>query len=665
MPCSSKLFRVALLTTMSLVSAACSKDETNNMQNPPPQCPETTTMGSGPSLLGGADCDPLVPTQCGFPFPSSVYLRDDSTTKTGKRVRFGDTTLPRYSSTGEHIDRTLWEDSDGFSTGQPAITHLPGASTKGLPSPDTIAHSLDADSPTVMIDAETGERIPHFAELDVSLPGEDPSDHTFIIRPAVRLKDATRYIVAIRNVVDENDKPVPATPAFEALRDKSDSCDASVLARRDLYADIFSRLEKAGVGRDNLQIAWDYSTSSRDNNTARFLHMRDDALAKVGDLGPEYTITNVEENPNEHIRRRITGKMTVPLYLDKPGPGGKLVLDANGLPTQNGTAEYEFVVHVPNSATTGTPGALLQNGHGLLGSKNEGENGYLAMIADTKNYVAFAVDFVGMANEDFSTVSDSIVGDLGGFKGAVDRQHQGLLNSLLAMRMMRGRFVNEPQVQFDGKSAIDPNERHYRGDSQGGIFGTSYMAVTTDVTRGLLSVPGMNYSLLLNRSADFGVYFLLLRNAYQTGRNIQLVLGVVQMTWDRTEPNGYAPYITENMLPGTPAHQVLLHVGIGDFQVTPLGAHLIARTVGAKSIKPAARSIWGIEEAAAPYTGSGMVEFDFGLPPAPITDIPNTGGNDDDPHGKVRSLTAAVNQEDEFFRTGVIKQYCDNVCDPE
>ncbi|MFT3772330.1 MAG: hypothetical protein QM820_43600 [Minicystis sp.] len=657
----STFFRVATLATLPLFLAACAEEEAVN--HTPVPCPTNTATGVLP-LLGGADCDPLVPTQCGFPFPSSVYLRDDPATKTGKRVLFGETTLPKYSG-GGRIDRTLWEDSDGFSPGQPAITHLPGASTTGLPTQDTIELSLGADSPTVMIDAETGERIPHFAELDVSLVSEEAADRTFLIRPAIRLKDSTRYIVAIRHVVDEQGKAIAPTATFKALRDGAESCEPSVEARRDLYTDIFARLEKAGIARDDLQIAWDYSTASRENNTARFLAMRDDALAKVGDLGPEYTITNVEESPNEHIARRITGKMKVPLYLDKPGPGGKLVLGDDGLPVQNGTAEYDFVVHVPNAATKGTPGALLQNGHGLLGSKNEGQDGYLAMIADTRNYVAFSVDFVGMANEDFPTVSNSIVGDLGGFKNEVDRQHQGLLNSLLAMRMMKGRFVDEPLVQFNGKSAIDPTEVHYRGDSQGGIFGTSYMAVTTDVKRGLVSVPGMNYSLLLNRSADFGVYFVLLHSAYQTGRNIQLVLGLVQMHWDRTEPDGYAPYITQNMLPNTPAHDLLIHVGIGDFQVTPLGAHLIARSVGAKSVKPANRSIWGIEEAAPPFMGSGMVEFDFGLPPAPITDVPNTGPDDADPHGKVRSLAAAVSQEDTFFRTGVIKQYCDGVCDPE
>ena len=62
--------------------------------------------------------------------------------------------------------------------------------------------------------------------------------------------------------------------------------------RRALYADIFAQLEKAGVTKDDLQIAWDYTTASRENNTARFLHMRDDALALVGDEGPEYAITN-------------------------------------------------------------------------------------------------------------------------------------------------------------------------------------------------------------------------------------------------------------------------------------------------------------------------------------------------------------------------------------
>ena len=52
------------------------------------------------------------------------------------------------------------------------------------------------------------------------------------------------------------------------------------------------------------------------------------------------------------IRRRIFGTMKVPLYLDKPEPGGKFVLDAQGLPMQNGTAEFEFLGTVLHDVLT-------------------------------------------------------------------------------------------------------------------------------------------------------------------------------------------------------------------------------------------------------------------------------------------------------------------------
>lgn len=632
-------------------------------------CSENAPAVKGEScasqMLVAEGCDPLVPTQCGFPFPSNYYLADDPSTVTGHRVAFGPTTLPSAAGYG-HIDPKWWADSDGFSGGQPALAHLPGATITGLPTQHTIEMSLSDSSPTVIINAETGERVAHFSELDQSTPQDPDEERTFMVRPVVRLKDATRYIVAIRHVVDVNGNEVAPSPAFQALRDGTESCEPSVDKRRALYDDIFGKLENAGIARKDLQLAWDFTTSSRENNTKYLIAMRDDALAKVGLIGPEYTITSTEEfteAQNANIWRRFVGNMKVPLYLDVPGPGGKMVLGADGLPQQNGFADYEFVVHVPHIAKMGQKLGLIQNGHGLLGSKFEGENGYLAEFANRFGYVAFSVDLIGMAQADVASITNAIVSDAGGFRQSVDRQHQGILNSLLAMRMMSGRFVEDPQVQVNGQSIIDPTRRFYRGDSQGGIFGTTYMSVSTDVTRGLVSVPGMPYTMLLDRSTDFGPFFTFLRSAYRESRNIQLVEGLLQMLWDRTEPNGYAPYLRENMLPNTPAHDLLIHVAIGDYQVSPLGAHIIARTVGAKNLAPVNRSIWGVEEAPAPLQGAAMVEYEFGLPPAPDTNTPTKGDND--PHGTVRHLDPSYKQADAFFRTGVIEAYCSGACDPE
>ena len=119
------------------------------------------------------------------------------------------------------------------------------------------------------------------------------------------------------------------------------------------------------------------------------------------------------------------------------------------------------------------------------------------------------------------------------------------------------------------------------------------MALSTDVTRGLLGEPGMPYSLLLNRSADFGDLLRAAELRLSPSRaTMQIVLGLVQMLWDRAEPTGYSALHPDDMLPGTPAHEVLLHVAIGDHQVTPLGAHIIARAIGgaATSRRPTAPS---------------------------------------------------------------------------
>jgi hypothetical protein len=649
--------RAALLAALATASACSSAPAEENLG------PEET-LDPGETLLSG-DCDPLVPTQCGFPFPSNVWLADDPSTVTKKRVAFSAGTLPKPKTSSKSTDPAAWSDIDGFSTGQAPMTHLPGATVDGLPTQDTIDLSLTDESPTVLIEAETGERVPHFAEIDMSAFNDD--DRAFMIRPVVRLKDATRYIVAIRRVKGADGRALAPAPVFQALRDGSRlDKEPSVGRRRALYADIFSKLEKAGVAKNDLQIAWDYSTSSRENNTRWLLHMRDDALATVGDEGPKYTIKSVEMNPNENIWKRIYVNMEVPLYLDKPETGGKLVFGADGLPKQNGTAEYEVVIHIPNKVMEGVPAALLQNGHGLLGSKNEGQNGYLAELSNRKNFVSFSVDLVGFAGDDQITVANAVGGgDIGMFKTVVDRQHQGVLNSLLAMRMMKGRFLKDVEAQYNGKSVIDPTQCYYRGDSQGGIFGTTYMAVSTDVTRGLLGEPGLPYNLLLNRSTDFGPFFVILLGTFRTNMDIQLAMGLVQMHWDRTEPNGYVPYIVDNTLPNTPPHDVLLHVAIGDYQVTPLGAHIIARATKAKNAAPVNRSIWGIEEATPPFMGSGIVEFDFKLPEAPKTNTPPAGPSDDDPHDKVRVLDAAYDQTDTFLRTGVIEQYCSGPCDPE
>jgi hypothetical protein len=114
----------------------------------------------------------------------------------------------------------------------------------------------------------------------------------------------------------------------------------------------------------------------------------------------------------------------------------------------------------------------------------------------------------------------------------------------------------------------------------------------------------------------------------------------------------------------TPAHNVIIHDGLGDQQVTPLGAQFEARTIGAKNLQAVNREIWGIDDAMSGFSGNGYVEFAFpGLPPDPITNVPPDSSYPD-PHDALRQLDSAQDMVDQFFKTGTIVQTCANGAGP-
>jgi hypothetical protein len=634
-------------------AASCSSDERR------PDASNDGGLGGGGADAGPIpepswprlDCDPLVPSYCGFPFPSNVFTTEDASSPTGRRVTLAPGALP-VASGGAVTLPDPWAASDGFSTGAAILAHFPGATGEGLPPPVDLEASLAADAQTVLLDAETGERVVHFSELDRS--GSDDAARALLIRPMIRLRDGRRYIVAVRGLRGAGGVLEPS-PAFRALRDGTPSGDPAVEGRRDLYRNIFAELERAGIEQGSLQLAWDFTTASRENNTGRFLRMRDRAFETVGSAGPEYAIVSVEQDPWPEIAFKLELTVRTPLFLGAPGPGSNLLLDPDGLPVQNTeqpTVDVPVEVLIPNRALT-EPAGLIQYGHGLLGRRSQIESGHFRSFIDQYGYILFGVDLWGMAEEDILYIAGVLgAGELHRLSTMFDRLHQGMLNSLMAMRAMHTTFAADPT--YGG--TIDPERRYYYGISQGGIFGGVYMAVTTDVARGVLGVMGQPYNLLLNRSIDFDPFFSLLNDSYPSALDQQLGLTLIQMLWDRLEPNGYTPHIQEDLLPGTPPHEVLMRVALGDHQVNNLGARLMARSVGATHLETGLGSVYGLETASEIAQGSSYIEYDFGLPEDPPCNVPPRAC--DDPHGKVRTLEAAREQMDLFLRAGITRNFC-------
>src|SRR5262249_61341847 len=130
----------------------------------------------------------------------------------------------------------------------------------------------------------------------------------------------------------------------------------------------------------------------------------------------------------------------------------------------------------------------------------------------------------------------------------------------------RRRLVKDPRgfgsdASFqinEGASPVVANQVFYNGNSQGGIFGGMATAISTEWTRAVLGVPGMNYSELLPRSVDFDPFFSELQQTYPDARENTLEVALIQMLWDRGDADGYAEHLTSHPYENTPNHTVLM-----------------------------------------------------------------------------------------------------------
>ena len=637
---------------------------------------------------------------CLLPFPDNYYTVRDRSTATGRRINLKTPAMPANLS-GDHIDAPPYNRNDGFSPGQTIVVKVAGLSTeaalaKTAPVPvNHLGRYRAKNAPVVVIDAKTGKRWPIWAELDSA--ASKASRKALLIHPAENFAQGHRYIVALRNLRTAAGKAISAPPGFRYYRDDIPSGNRLINSQRGRFASIFRSLRKAGIGRSNLYLAWDFTVASDLNIAGRVLHMRDQAFRQLGDTdlddrqvkgsAPAFSVANVQnfstaQDPN--MAREVTGTFTVPCYL-KPNceatTDSRFELNKGGVPVQHGTYQANFDCMIPHAAVD-SPGAhplrASYYGHGLLGSAHEAVSDPQKTLGNNFGFVICATNELGLSNPDIPH-DVRVLMDLGKFPEIADRLQQGLLDELLLGRLMDNPsgFLTHPAFHVSGTDTTSPavfdtSHLYYNGNSQGGIEGGALTALSPDVTRSTLGVPGMDYSVLLTRSVDFDQYAnLAMYPQYPDELTRPLALTLIQMLWDRGEANGYAHRMTAKPLPNTPPHKVLMNIAFGDHQVTTWAADNEARTIGAQAHSPVVYpgrwpnvdQLFGIPRIKSyPFTGSAIVYWDSGPlrpnpspPPSetgtnapPIENLPNRSGRD--PHELPRRTTAEQQMVSDFLQ---------------
>ncbi len=620
-------------------------------------------------------CNPLGFDQCMAPWPSSAFEVADASTRTGRKLSIPANTLLKNSN-GAQASPDVWNKADGYSAAAPMVMHFPGGIEPGpLADQTEIGQSLTDASPTILVDMTTGQKVAHFAELDVPAAAT-PDRQALLIRPAARLVAGHRYAVGIRTSLKaQGGGELPVPPGFAALRDGVVTSHPLLEAMRPRFGEVLTALATAGAPTADLVVAWDFTVTSDEFVRRLPTAARDKTLAELDREPATVTITgDQQEGDGTQIRRRIDGTMTAPLFLTNEGQylaGTTLALGADGLPELQGRYSIPFTAIIPTCAYGAgrAPVGIMMYGHGLNGTGEQAASGAIKATAAAACLITVGTDMRGMSEPDIGNIARALT-DLNHADEVMENLVQGLANHVALARAMEAVLPNQVFVCRPadvatgctvGRTLADPTKLYYYGLSQGHIFGTAVMAYAPNIRRGVLGVGGGAYSTMLDRSTNWPTYRAILEGAYPDALDIVMAINLFQQRWDATETSGIANVVLAGTATGTPPKQLLLHMAVGDDQVPNLATEWQARSMGIPVIMPASTVVpWGMMTQEAPVAlGSGIVIMDGGAPAVPLTNepAPVTGM-----HSLTRNQAASRRQIATFFATGEIRNECAGAC---
>ena len=629
-----------------------------------------------------ADCQPFQAQPCAFPFPSDLFTAPDPASLTGLRVRLPAAALP-VSDAGVQLRVGPYDDTDGFSPGSTLIVHVPGLDNPqalqetGAAGLQDIDASTSPTQPIVVLDEQTGERVPIWSELDPV--GAPPASTDLVIHPAGSFVEGHTYLVALRSLRTADGQLIPAPRWFDRLRSgrpsRAEADEAS------LYRYLFQLLARAGIHRNHLYEAWQFTVASSVSLTERLLAMRDRAFAKLGDpdlgtggaVGRAPGFQVLSTTPLTNGVEEVSGTLQVPCYLKTCGLSSATGFHYSSrafyapptqIPGQFVTAPFECIV--PSSAGAPSPARISLYGHGFLSTGIDVTEPSQQRLASADNIVMCSTDWLGLATGDKWNDIRAMLNP-NRLPAQVARMQQGVLDMVYLGRLMvsPGGLGSNVAFQRNGQSVLDTSQLYYDGNSTGGIQGGIVTAISPDVTRAVLGVSSIDWAnWLIPRTQGIGDFATEQDSKYADLSARPLLLDLMQQIWDRGDPDGYVQHLISDQFPGTLPHHVLMQTAYGDMYVSMYSAAAEARTIGVDAYQPAldptrsadANLLDGLTPVpGSPFDGSAIDIWDLGpglVRAPPVSDLqppsneppPNTN-----PHESVQYTPAAQQQISDFL----------------
>ena len=611
-------------------------------------------LACGPGTLEGLPdtpgANPIAALHPLMPFPSDAYLIDDASTATGRRVSLPSDLLPAALTSAQ------FEHADGWSRVQPIVTLLEGGVDPAtLPDAASPGATLEDSSSLWLVHAETGERVPLLAEVD--LRAADPSRQALILRPHVPLEASTTYVAVLTSRLrTPAGEPHSATESFRALRDDIPTDSQTVEGLRDAYVPVRRVLDDLPVPPSEVVQAWPITTRSEQNVVGQALSIQDAAAAWPLD---DVRVDRIETRDTDTL---VWGTFTAPDFL---GDDDRTELRPDGSAISGGSREVEFLITIPDAVTDARP--VMVFGHGFFSSIEEPTWASLNRGLQAWNMSAATVRFIGFNEDDYTSTFVAIGESLGNLGAVADQQLQSHAHFTLLHRVLTEGHLDDLVLErADGSTVtLDGSRAPYMGISNGATQGLVLTATSPTIDRAGLVVGGGGWSHMMQRAVQWNTMSGVLVAKYPDPAEVQVVLSLAQLVLDPVDALNFAPRLLEPW-DGRTVPEVSMHIAVGDCQVSNLVSEWVARAAQVPLLTPSARDVWCLPTVlGAPDSThtAGLVFYDEGYPPLPEGN--QSPADDNGAHETIRALASYEAQLGTFLEYGRVTQVCDGPCDPD
>ena len=438
-------------------------------------------------------CSPLgAGIDCGVPYPSDFFLVDDPTMPTGKRVAFTGAGKPLAEGGFSGDVFEVWA-PDGFSPVTPMVASfgvpVNPASVPGFA--DNPAATLLAGAATAIIEADTGRRIPHHIDSDPR--ATDGTRRAVTLRPLVRLRERTRYVVALSGMKTTDGADVAPLEGFRRLRDGQTSADPALAAMAPHFdAEVFPVVEGAGIARGSLQLAWDFTTGSDQRTVSDMLHARAAALAALDATPPVLTIEaffegdEVELAVDDHPEltwRVVYGSSARPGSSSRTRRAPRFCAATTACRAPRAPSRCPSSPSCPPACATALPErrCCLVTASSAAAMSIEG---FAARnIMNSVGGVGFAIDWQGMSDKDIGRVVATVGGEVSNSIDFAERVVQAMVNWQALSRAIKTgvffqheAFTRPPVGRAATRSAYRSSTCRGRSPSSASAWATSWAA---------------------------------------------------------------------------------------------------------------------------------------------------------------------------------------------